>query len=228
MSPSTSGTTVQEKVFMAVVVGLVVGALALTAYPTLRGVPVARNAQPAAPAQPVQVAETGHSEARPAPPVEAVASTRTPRAIVEEPEPEPTPRMSTRSKPSAPFRWPPPSLTDGHSETDALGRTVIAPAVASTTTSAAASEAVTVSGCLEATVDGADFRLTDTEGADAPKARNWRSGFLKKRSAPVELVELSDPVGLRKYVGRRVTASGVLTGRELRVGSLQASGTSCE
>ena len=224
MSPSASGTTTQEKVFMAVVVGLVLGALALTAYPSLNVVPVARKA--AAPAQPGHVAETAHSEA--APPVDAVAPARARRAIVEEPEPEPTPRMSTRSKPATPFRWPPPSLTDGHTETDALGRTVSAPAAASTTTSAAAGEAVTVSGCLEGTVDGTEFRLTDTEGADAPKARNWRSGFLKKRSAPVELVELSDPGGLRKYVGRRVTATGVLTGRELRVGSLQASSTACE
>ena len=86
---------------------------------------------------------------------------------------------------------------------------------------------VTMRGCLEITVDQDQFRLTDTEGADTPQARSWRSGFLKKRSAPVDLVELSDPVGLRKYVGHRVVATGVLTGRELRVRSLQAAGTSC-
>jgi hypothetical protein len=84
-----------------------------------------------------------------------------------------------------------------------------------------------MSGCLEATVDGDQFRLTDTEGGDAPKARSWRSGFLKKRSAPVDLVELSDPVALRKYVGRRVVATGQLVGRELRVRSFQAAGGSC-
>jgi hypothetical protein len=222
MSPKASGTTTSEKVFMAVVVGLVLGALALTAYPSLNVVPVARKAQPEAPAQPVHAAPL--TETRPAPhaaPVDEDAPNYVPQRTVEKP------KASVKST----FVWPPPSLRSSSaasgSETDALGRTVSAPAVASTTTSAAG-EAVTVSGCLEATVDGAEFRLTDTDGADAPKARNWRSGFLKKRSAPVELVELSDPVGLRKYVGHRVTATGVLTGRELRVGSLQASGTSCE
>jgi hypothetical protein len=101
------------------------------------------------------------------------------------------------------------------------------PAVASTTTPDAVGQAVTMTGCLESTVDANEFRLTDTDGGDAPKARSWRSGFLKKRSAPVELVDFSDPVGLRKFVGRRVAATGLLTGRELRLRSLQAAGTSC-
>lgn len=114
------------------------------------------------------------------------------------------------------------------SETDALGRTLAVPAATPTTTPDAVSPAITMSGCLEATVDGDQFRLTDIEGADTPKARSWRSGFLKKRSAPVDLVELSDPVGLRKYVGRRMVATGELSGRELRVRSLQAAGTPCK
>ena len=78
------------------------------------------------------------------------------------------------------------------------------------------------------TVDGEQFRLTETEGADAPKARGWRSGFLTKRSAPVQLAELSDPAGLRQYVGLRVAVTGLLTDRKLRVRSLQAAGTSCD
>ena len=103
------------------------------------------------------------------------------------------------------------------------------PAIASTTTPDAGNQATTtLSGCLEATVDGDEFRLTDIESADAPKARSWRSGFLKKRSTPVELVEPSDPAGLRKFVGRRVVATGLLAGRELRVRSFQSTGTSCE
>jgi hypothetical protein len=84
-----------------------------------------------------------------------------------------------------------------------------------------------MTGCLETAVVGDQFRLTDIESADAPKARSWRSGFLKKRSAPVEIVDFSDPVGLRQYVGRRVVATGLLSGRELRVRSLQAAGPSC-
>jgi hypothetical protein len=70
--------------------------------------------------------------------------------------------------------------------------------------------------------------LTDTEGADAPKMRSWRSGFLKKSAAPVQLVELTDLRGLQKYVGSRVVATGLLTSRELRVRSLRSAGASCK
>jgi hypothetical protein len=112
---------------------------------------------------------------------------------------------------------------------------VVAPTT-STSASAAVSTAktdtsgltpVTITGCLEISVDGDRFRLTDTEGANAPKARSWRSGFLKKRPAPIELVELADPPTARTYVGKRVVATGPVENREMRVRSLQASGTAC-
>ena len=219
MSPKTSGMTVQEKVFMAVVVGLVLGALALTAYPSLHVVPVARKVQPAAPAQPVHAEPV--TQARPAfeEPEPAAAPTHAAQAAVDKP----------RTSGKAPFVWPPASLrSSSASPTDALGRTVDAPAVASTTTSDAGQNVTTVSGCLEAPVDGGEFRLTETDGTDAPKARSWRSGFLKKRSAPIELVDFDNAAGLRKYVGHRVTATGVLEGRELRLRSVQSAGASCE
>jgi hypothetical protein len=227
MSPSASKTTTQEMVFMAVVGAVVVGAVALTAYPSLRVAFGAPTAQPQTVAQPVHAA----APARPAPPVAAVATTSVPRTSVEKPSQAPV--MSTRSSPAVPFRWPPPGMKSDtaaprvSSETDALGRTLDAPAVAATTTANAASPAVTISGCLEMAVDEEEFRLTETEGADAPKSRGWRSGFLTKRSAPVELTDLSDTAGLRKYVGLRVAVTGVLTDRKLRVRSFQAAGTSC-
>jgi len=87
--------------------------------------------------------------------------------------------------------------------------------------------AVTITGCLETAVDEDRFRLTDTEGEGAPKTRGWRSGFLKKRSAPVDLVP-SDVKALRQLVGRRVVATGVLTNRELHVRSLVSAGHSCD
>ena len=77
-------------------------------------------------------------------------------------------------------------------------------------------------------VDADQFRLTETEGAAAPKARSWRSGFLKKGSTPVELVEISDPLALRQHVGQRVVASGVLSGRDLRLRSFQPAGAPCD
>jgi hypothetical protein len=96
------------------------------------------------------------------------------------------------------------------------------------TSGATAPAPVAISGCLEMSVDGQTFRLADTEGANAPKARSWRSGFLKKEAAPVELVELGDTATARKYVGHRVTATGVVEHREMRVRSLRASGNGCD
>jgi hypothetical protein len=87
---------------------------------------------------------------------------------------------------------------------------------------------ITISGCLEGTPDGDRFRLTDTDGAGAPKARGWRSGFLKKRPAAVELIDLLDPISLRKLVGHRVLATGVLDSKELRVRSITQAGSMCD
>jgi hypothetical protein len=86
---------------------------------------------------------------------------------------------------------------------------------------------VSITGCLEISIDGDRFRLTETEGPNVPKARSWRSGFLSKRPAPLELVELADPLTARKYVGQRVEATGLVENREMRVHSLQAVGHAC-
>jgi hypothetical protein len=86
---------------------------------------------------------------------------------------------------------------------------------------------VTITGCLEISTDGTEFRLADTEGSDAPKSRSWRTGFLRKRTAPVALVGSSDPLALKKSVGKRVAATGVLTDRQLQVSSLNVVGSSC-
>jgi hypothetical protein len=87
--------------------------------------------------------------------------------------------------------------------------------------------AVTITGCLEISTDGDEFRLADTEGTDAPKSRSWRMGFLRKRTAPVNLAGAPDPVALKKSVGTRVAATGFLTDRELQVSSLRVLGASC-
>src|SRR5262245_27319358 len=90
------------------------------------------------------------------------------------------------------------------------------------------SAAVTVTGCLESSGNDNRFRLTDTDGIDAPKSRSWRTGFLRKRSTSVALVEPPDPHALQAQVGQRVTATGLLTNRELRVTSLRAIGPRCD
>lgn len=86
---------------------------------------------------------------------------------------------------------------------------------------------VTLTGCLEVSVDSDEFRLSDTEGADAPRSRSWRTGFLKKRPTPVALVEPPDPRGLELQVGKRISATGRLTDRELRVSSVRVVSPSC-
>jgi hypothetical protein len=86
---------------------------------------------------------------------------------------------------------------------------------------------VTITGCLEISGNEDAFRLINTEGFDAPKSRSWRTGFLKKRSAPVMLIEPPDPQALQMQVGKRVAATGRLTNRELKVTSLSVVGPSC-
>jgi len=95
-------------------------------------------------------------------------------------------------------------------------------------TNAETASPVTIHGCLEISVDEARFRLTDTEGAGVPRARSWRSGFLKKQTATVELLEVGDRATMKKYVGQRVAVTGIVENRDMRVRSLQAEGNRCE
>jgi hypothetical protein len=86
---------------------------------------------------------------------------------------------------------------------------------------------VTITGCLEMSVDETEFRLTDTEGVEAPKARSWRTGFLKKHSSSIALVELPDAHALQPQVGKRVAATGVLAGGSLKLSALRVVTASC-
>jgi len=111
---------------------------------------------------------------------------------------------------------------------DAIPTTPVStPLPVPTPTETAAGAHVTITGCLEAA--GKDrFRLNDTEGANAPKARSWRTGFLKKHSASVDLVGASDAAALQAQVGKRVAVTGVQTDRELKVSSLRVVAAACE
>jgi hypothetical protein len=101
--------------------------------------------------------------------------------------------------------------TSGNRETTAVAR------------DASPSAPITITGCLEQ--DDETFRLKDTEGNDAPKARSWKSGFLKKRSAPVALVDAGHR--LPRYIGQRIAATGTLENREMQVHSVQRVAASC-
>jgi hypothetical protein len=104
-------------------------------------------------------------------------------------------------------------------------------AVASGTTTAPKSSSgisatVTIAGCLDRADKG--FRLKDTKGEDAPKSRSWKSGFLKKGSASVELSDASNAAHLADHVGQRVSVTGTLIDRQMLVQSLQRQSASCK
>ena len=97
--------------------------------------------------------------------------------------------------------------------------------------SAAASEPedaaipVTLAGCVERNDDG--FWLKNASGDGAPSSRSWKSGFLRKRSHNVALVDRGYTHRLATYVGQRVETTGVLADREMRVKTLRVLG-SCD
>ena len=107
---------------------------------------------------------------------------------------------------------------------DATGMT--GPAVELASRSSAAKMApVTVTGCLERDDEG--FRLKDTTGVNAPKSRSWKTGFLKKGSASIEVVDASHRLKLTDHVGQRISVTGVLVDREMQGRSLQRVAASC-
>ena len=89
---------------------------------------------------------------------------------------------------------------------------------------AASIDTVTLSGCLD--FDGKSAWLKDTSGVDAPRTRSWRSGFLRKRSPRIALVD--GPSSAEVYDGRLVSVTGVLVDREMRVSSLKPIAGDCE
>jgi type IV secretory pathway VirB10-like protein len=92
--------------------------------------------------------------------------------------------------------------------------------------SAVVSNTITVAGCVERA--GGSFRLKDPSGEDAPKARSWKSGFLKKSSKPIALTGVADTNVLASQVGRRVSVTGTLIDDEMRVHSLRRLAASCK
>lgn len=85
----------------------------------------------------------------------------------------------------------------------------------------------TVNGCLELRDDGR-FQLKDTDGSHAPKSRTWKSGFIKKGAANVNVFDAGNRLKLGNHVGYRVSISGALADRELRARSLRATSETCE
>lgn len=87
------------------------------------------------------------------------------------------------------------------------------PAKAAPAKAAAAKVAVpaeagdTLTGCLE--TDGTNYRLADVQGDQAPKGRSWKTGFIMKRSKPVQVVGTSSTLKLKDHVGHKISVVGV-------------------
>ena len=177
--------------------------------------------------QPVSVPATAAPEATPvesapiaAPVVKPLVEPRPKKAITVRPAKT---RVAASAKSTAPIAAT--AIVKAPARADTAATSVQAPIVS---TESVGPAPVTLTGCLEISVDRDEFRLSDTDGVDAPKARSWRTGFLKKRPTPVALIEPPDPHGLQNQVGKRVAATGRLTDRELRVSAVRVLGPSCD
>lgn len=89
---------------------------------------------------------------------------------------------------------------------------------------AAESTSATIAGCLER--DGDSFVMKAGEG-DAPKARSWKSGFLKKGAPRIAIMDASNHLKLSDHVGHKVSISGMLADREMQARSLRRVSNSC-
>ena len=99
------------------------------------------------------------------------------------------------------------------------------PAESATKAPEPTSEPVTITGCLERADE--TFRLKDATGVDAPRSRSWKSGFLKKGSASIEIVDTANGLKLPDHVGQRVSVTGTLMDRAMQVHSLHRIAASC-
>ena len=190
---------------LGIAVALVVVALARPARPPVAAEHVAPEQSLTQPAEAAAVAQ----------PAAAPVSTPVKKAVA------PKPRTNPLAESAKVARTEAAASTPAEPEPEPA-RSAAAPAPAPAET--AGPSPVTITGCLEMSVDETEFRLTDTDGAEAPKARNWHTGFLKKRSAPITLVEAPDAHAL---VGKRVAATGLLTSRSMKVSALRIVTPSC-
>lgn len=134
----------------------------------------------------------------------------------------------TRSSPIATLQPAPDTaaLAAGAADVPAISMKAVALPLSSQPMSpVSASAAVTIAGCLER--DDDTFFLKDVSGAEVPKARSWKSGFLSKRSARVEVIDEGHALRLASHVGQRIETTGALVDREMRPRSLVVRGA-CE
>lgn len=194
---------------------VIVGAVCLLAAAALLGArqPARFDDAAAAPSQP-PVASPQQSG------VTAIVDTNTITAV--------SPARSATATPARPHTTPAliekkPAAASMKTAERAKAATSVAAAAGTTT--AANDAAVTVEGCLE--FDKPTYRLKNTSGIKAPAARSWRSGFLMKRSASVELIDERGALKLEDHLGQRVAATGSLVDRKMHARTLRVISASC-
>jgi len=84
---------------------------------------------------------------------------------------------------------------------------------------------LTITGCLERNAD--TYRLTDAAGTGVERSRSWKSGFLKKSTASVVVIDADHGARLQDHLGQRVSVTGTLVNREMQIGSLRLLSESC-
>jgi hypothetical protein len=126
---------------------------------------------------------------------------------------------------SDPVRFKPPVRPSRTAGERAVVQRPVADTAATETAPAPAESSVTITGCLERSDEA--FRIKDAAGADLPRARSWKSGFLKKSSPSVAVVSAANRVNLAKHNGERVSVTGTMVNREMRVVTLQRVAASC-
>jgi len=85
---------------------------------------------------------------------------------------------------------------------------------------------VSVTGCLQQADRG--FVLKDTEGTDAPKSRSWKSGFMRRSNSAIALSDAKSSTRFAEHVGERVTVTGPMSDRAMRVTSMKRIAATCE
>lgn len=181
---------------------------------------VAARSQEPAVAQPT----ASGTQAAARPEARRPAASRT-RAAAEPARPVRT-ETTTAAKVAAPAPATNGSTADLVSRSAAGESTARAPRVEAAPSAAAQDEAATITGCLE--FDDDKFRLKDTEGENAPKSRSWRSGFLRRSNARIDVIDEANRLQLSTHVGHRVTLTGTLVEREMQARSLQMVAEACE
>lgn len=108
----------------------------------------------------------------------------------------------TASAKAAPAKAAPAKAAPAKAAPAAVAKPAVAPAEPA--------NSVSMTGCLE--TDGTRYRLTDVQGNQVAKERNWKTGFITKKSKNVDVVSALSGLKLDDHVGHTITVVGVKDG----------------